>query len=53
MIKVKNEHLVILKRVLSDIYIENGNVEEVVLLSQAIDTIITSIQKNQMSKKDR
>ena len=46
MIKIKNEDLVILKRILGDMYIDNGNAEEVVLLSQVLDRIITSIQKS-------
>lgn len=46
MIKVKNEDLITLKRILGDIYMENGNVEEVVLLSEVVDKIISSIQRN-------
>ncbi|MDM1009530.1 hypothetical protein QTI98_10050 [Clostridium perfringens] len=46
MIKMKYKDLVTIKRILGDMYIENGNIEEVVLLSQAIDKIIVSMQRN-------
>lgn len=49
MIKVKNEDLMALKRILGDMYIENGNTKEVVLLSQALDRIIISIQKDRIN----
>ncbi len=45
-IKMKYKDLVTIKRILGDMYIENGNIEEVVLLSQAIDKIIVSMQRN-------
>ncbi len=45
-IKMKYKDLVTIKRILEDMYIENGNIEEVVLLSQAIDKIIVSMQRN-------
>lgn len=46
MIKIKDQDLITIKRILGDMYLENGNTEEVVLLSQALDKIIVSIQIN-------
>ncbi|SCH85344.1 hypothetical protein [Romboutsia sp. 1001713B170207_170306_H8] len=40
MIKIKDSDLMIMKRILGDLYLENGNTEEVILLSKAIDKII-------------
>ncbi|WP_122639105.1 hypothetical protein [Romboutsia sp. Marseille-P6047] len=40
MIKIKDSDLMIMKRILGDLYPENGNTEEVILLSKAIDKII-------------
>ncbi|WP_166484628.1 hypothetical protein [Clostridium cuniculi] len=48
MIKIKDEDFITLKRILGDMYLENGNIEEVVLLSKVIDKIIVSMQ---VSKK--
>ncbi|WP_133014423.1 hypothetical protein [Clostridium cuniculi] len=45
MFKIKDEDLDKIREVLSNIYIDNGNTEEVILLSQAIDKIILSKQK--------
>ncbi|MBC5997134.1 hypothetical protein H8923_10205 [Romboutsia hominis] len=45
MIKIKDSDLIIMKRILGELYLENGNTEEVILLSQAIDKIILSKQK--------
>lgn len=45
MFKIKDEDLDKIRVVLSNIYIDNGNTEEVILLSQAIDKIILSKQK--------
>ncbi|BDU80858.1 hypothetical protein SNUCP2_05260 [Clostridium perfringens A] len=46
MIKIKYLDLVTIKRILGDLYLENGNTEEVVLLSQAVDKIIMHMQVN-------
>lgn len=46
MIKINEQDLITIKRILGDMYLENGNIEEVVLLSQALDKIILSIQIN-------
>ncbi|WP_394883831.1 hypothetical protein [Clostridium tertium] len=46
MIKVKYKDVITIKRILGDMYLENGNVEEVILLSQVIDRIIVSMQKD-------
>lgn len=46
MFKIKDEDLDKIREVLSTIYIDNGNTEEVILLSQAIDKIILSKQKS-------
>ncbi|HDN2514128.1 TPA: hypothetical protein P1K40_000310, partial [Clostridioides difficile] len=46
MIKIKYQDLITIKRILGDIYLENGNVEEVILLSQALDKIIVFMQIN-------
>ncbi|HAT4314022.1 TPA: hypothetical protein I9097_001283 [Clostridium perfringens] len=46
MIKIKYQDFITIKRILGDLYLENGNIEEVVLLSQAIDKIVISIQAN-------
>lgn len=48
-IKIKYEDFTTLKRILEDMYLENGNIEEVVLLSKVIDKIIVSMQ---VSKKE-
>ncbi|CAM2078123.1 MAG: hypothetical protein NSGCLCUN01_02312 [uncultured Clostridium sp.] len=48
-IKIKHEDFTTLKRILGDMYLENGNIEEVVLLSKVIDKIIVSMQ---VSKKE-
>lgn len=45
MFKIKDEDLDKIREVLSNIYIDNGNTEEVILLSQAIDKIILYKQK--------
>lgn len=45
-IKIKYQDLITVERILGDMYLENGNVEEVVLLSQALDKIIVSMQIN-------
>lgn len=45
MFKIKDEDLDKIREVLSNIYRDNGNTEEVILLSQAIDKIILSKQK--------
>ncbi|CEO36677.1 Uncharacterised protein [[Clostridium] sordellii] len=44
MIKMKYQDFITIKRILGDLYLENGNSEEVVLLSQALDRIIVSMQ---------
>lgn len=46
MIKVKYQDVITIKRILGYMYLENGNVEEVILLSQVVDRIIVSIQKD-------
>jgi hypothetical protein len=46
MIKMKYQDVITIKRILGDMYLENGNVEEVVLLSQVVDRIIVSMQKD-------
>ncbi|MDB1933999.1 hypothetical protein PMY12_08880 [Clostridium tertium] len=46
MIKMKYQDVMTIKRILGDMYLENGNVEEVVLLSQIVDRIIVSMQKD-------
>lgn len=46
MIKMKYQDVMTIKRILGDMYLENGNVEEVVLLSQIVDRIIVSTQKD-------
>ena len=46
MLKIEEKDLETMTRILGDMYIENGNTEEVLLLSQAIDRIIVSIQAN-------
>lgn len=53
MVKIKYKDLITIKRILGDLYLENGNSEEVVLLSQAIDRIVLSMQvdKNNMIKQ--
>ncbi|WP_155485146.1 hypothetical protein [Clostridium perfringens] len=38
--------MITIKRILGDMYLENGNIEEVILLSQALDKIILSMQIN-------
>ena len=38
--------MITIKRILGYMYLENGNVEEVILLSQVVDRIIVSIQKD-------
>lgn len=50
MIKIKDKDLITIKRILGDLYLENGNSEEVLLLSQAIDRIILSIQEHQNNR---
>ncbi|HAT4214893.1 hypothetical protein P5F33_09955 [Clostridium perfringens] len=44
MLKIKYKDLITIKRILGDLYLENGNSEEVVLLSQAINRILLSMQ---------
>lgn len=46
MIKMKYQDFITIKRILGDLYLENGNSEEVVLLSQELDRIIVSMQIN-------
>ncbi|CEP94835.1 hypothetical protein ACSXD8_15300 [Clostridium perfringens] len=46
MIKMKYRDVITIKRILGDMYLENGNIEEVILLSQALDKIILSMQIN-------
>ncbi|MFQ8921362.1 MAG: hypothetical protein ACLR60_05670 [Clostridium paraputrificum] len=46
MIKMKYQDIITIKRILGDMYLENGNIEEVVLLSQVLDRIIVSMQVN-------
>ena len=46
MIKMKDQDVITIKRILGDMYLENGNVEGVILLSQVVDRIIVSIQKD-------
>lgn len=46
MIKMKYQDFITIKRILGDLYLENVNSEEVVLLSQALDRIIVSMQIN-------
>lgn len=43
---MKYQDFIAIKRILGDLYLENGNSEEVVLLSQALDRIIVSMQIN-------
>lgn len=43
---MKYKDVITIKRILGDMYLENGNIEEVVLLSQALDKIILSMQIN-------
>ncbi len=50
MIKIKYLDLVIIKRILGDLYLENGNTEEVILLSQAVDKIIMHMQVKRNNK---
>lgn len=53
MVKIKYKDLITIRRILGNLYLENGNSEEVVLLSQAIDRIVLSMQvdKNNMIKQ--
>ena len=46
MIKIKYQDFITIKRILGDLYLENGNSEEVVLLSQLVDRIIVHMQIN-------
>ncbi|MGL5766177.1 MAG: hypothetical protein ACRCX8_11110 [Sarcina sp.] len=46
MIKIKDQDLIAIKRILGDMYLENGNAKEVLILSQALDKIIVSMQIN-------
>lgn len=43
---MKYQDFITIKRILGDLYLENVNSEEVVLLSQALDRIIVSMQIN-------
>ncbi|WP_207705495.1 hypothetical protein [Clostridium perfringens] len=43
---MKYRDVITIKRILGDMYLENGNIEEVILLSQALDKIILSMQIN-------
>lgn len=43
---MKYQDIITIKRILGDMYLENGNIEEVVLLSQVLDRIIVSMQVN-------
>lgn len=45
MFEIKDEDLDKIREVLTNLYIDNGNTEEVLLLSKAIDRIILSKQK--------
>lgn len=46
MLKLEAKDLETMTMILGKMYVENGNTEEVVLLSEAIDRIIVSIQKD-------
>lgn len=47
-IKTKECELEIMKDILGNLYLEYGNIKEVILLSQEIDEIILTIQKIDM-----
>lgn len=51
MIKIDSNNLAIMKKILGEIYLDNGNTSEVVTLSQAIDNIIVSVQKNIINRE--
>lgn len=50
MFTIDTEDLHIMKNILSNLYIQNGNTKEVVQLSQAIDNLIVAKQKSQLYK---
>lgn len=50
MIKIKYQDFIIIKRILGDLYLENGNIEEVILLSHFLDKVIISMQTYSNSK---
>ncbi|EHK2400683.1 hypothetical protein KCL50_001660 [Clostridium perfringens] len=50
MVKIKYKDLITIRRILGNLYLENGNIDEIILLSQAIDRIMLSIQVEKNNK---
>lgn len=48
MIEISKEDLLELKKILGNLYLDNRNTYEVLLLSEAVDKIIESIQKDKL-----